>query len=80
LEDTDGDGRYDKATEFLTGIGIPTGVMPWRKGVLISAAPNIFYAEDTDGDGKADVRKSCSRALMRKPAAPGKWFEIRMDN
>src|SRR5439155_63372 len=26
-------------------------------GVLISAAPEIIYAEDTDGDGKADVRK-----------------------
>ena len=57
LEDTHGDGRYDKATEFVTGIGYPTGVMPWGKGVLISAAPNILYAEDTDGDGRADVRK-----------------------
>ena len=57
LEDLDGDGRYDKATVFLDGLPFPTGVMPWRKGVLISAAPNILYAEDTDGDGKADVRK-----------------------
>ena len=29
---------------------------PWRKGVLVMCAPEIFYAEDTDGDGKADVR------------------------
>src|SRR5262249_49676564 len=57
LEDMDGDGRYDKATEFLTGLPNPTGVMPWRKGVLISAAPHIIYAEATDGDGNADVRK-----------------------
>ena len=28
--------------------------MPWRKGVLVTCAPDIFYAEDTDGDGKAD--------------------------
>ena len=56
LEDTDGDGRYDKSTVFLEGLNFPTGVMPWRKGVLVSAAPEIFYAEDTDGDGKADVR------------------------
>src|SRR6185436_6057169 len=58
LEDTDGDGRYDKATIFLEGVNFPNGVMSWRKGVLVSAAPEIFYAEDTDGDGKADVRKT----------------------
>lgn len=58
LEDTDGDGRYDKATRFLDGLPFPTGVMCWRKGVLICAAPNIWYAEDTDGDGKADVKKA----------------------
>lgn len=57
LEDTDGDGRYDKATVFLDGVNFPNGIMAWRKGVLVSAAPEIFYAEDTDGDGKANVRK-----------------------
>ena len=57
IEDTDGDGRYDKATTFIEGVGFPSSVMPWKKGALIAAAPDIFYAEDTDGDGKADVRK-----------------------
>jgi hypothetical protein len=56
LEDTDNDGRYDKSTVFLEGVNFPTGVMPWRNGVLVSAAPDIFYAEDSDGDGKADIR------------------------
>ncbi len=32
LEDTNGDGRYDKETTFLDGLGFPTGVMPWRDG------------------------------------------------
>jgi putative membrane-bound dehydrogenase-like protein len=54
LESTKSDGRYDKATTFIDGIGFPTGILPWRKGVLICAAPDIYYAEDTDGDGKAD--------------------------
>src|SRR5262245_20789563 len=58
LEDTDGDGRYDRSTVFLDGLGFPTGVLPWRKGVLVACAPDIFYAEDTDGDGKADVRRT----------------------
>src|SRR5207248_8520046 len=57
LRDTDGTGRYDKATVFLENIPFPTGVTAWRKGVLICAAPDILYAEDTDGDGRADVVK-----------------------
>lgn len=56
LESTHGDGKYDKATVFLDNLGFPTGVMPHGKGVLVTCAPDIFYAEDTDGDGKADVR------------------------
>src|SRR5690606_25817470 len=57
LEDTDDDGRYDKSTLFLDDLGYPNGVTPWRGGVLISCAPDVIYAEDTDGDGRADVRE-----------------------
>lgn len=54
LTDTDGDGRFDTAVEFLTDLSYPTGVIPWKDGVLVSAAPDVFMARDTDGDGKAD--------------------------
>lgn len=54
LEDTDGDGRYDRSTVFMQGIGFPTAVHPWRDGVLVTAAPRIFFAKDADGDGEAD--------------------------
>lgn len=57
LEDSDGDGKYDKTTLFLQDVRYPTGVMPWKKGVIVSTAPDIFYAEDTDGDGQADKRE-----------------------
>ncbi len=57
IEDTNGDGRYDKAVPFIEKIGFPSSLMPWRNGVLIAAAPDILYAEDTDGDGIADVRE-----------------------
>ena len=55
LEDTNGDGVYDKATTLLEGVAFPTGVMAWRKGVLVCAAPDVLYVEDADGDGKADI-------------------------
>ncbi|QDV25494.1 PVC-type heme-binding CxxCH protein [Aureliella helgolandensis] len=57
LEDTSGNGTYDRSTVFLDGVRFPTGVMPWRDGVLITAAPEILYAEDTNGDGRADKRE-----------------------
>jgi putative membrane-bound dehydrogenase-like protein len=63
LEDRDRDGRYETATVFLDGLPFPTGVMAWRKGVLVCAAPEILYAEDTDGDGKADVRRTLFRGF-----------------
>ncbi len=55
LEDTNGDGQYDHTSVFVDELPFPTGVMPWRNGVLITAAPALLYAEDTDADGKADV-------------------------
>ena len=55
LRDDDGDGRYDRATIFLDGLPFPQGVMAWRKGALVCAAPDVLYAEDADGDGRADV-------------------------
>jgi putative membrane-bound dehydrogenase-like protein len=57
LTDEDGDGHYDKATVFLENLPFPTGVMPWRNGALIAATPDILFAADTDGDGRADQRR-----------------------
>src|SRR4029450_9237327 len=56
-EDPDGDGSYARSSSVLEDVPFPTGVFPWRKGALIAAAPDLFYAEDTDGDGRADLRK-----------------------
>ncbi|QDU99012.1 PVC-type heme-binding CxxCH protein [Lignipirellula cremea] len=54
LEDVDQDGVYDRSTLFLDNLSTPNGIMAWRNGVLITAAPDVLYAEDTTGDGKAD--------------------------
>src|SRR5256714_15456786 len=44
LESTRGDGVYDKSTLFLDGGPFPTSVLPCRKGVLVAAVSEIFYA------------------------------------
>jgi len=57
LEDRDGDGRYEHATVFAEGLPFPNGVMPCFGGVLVTAAPNIWFFRDRDGDGRADERR-----------------------
>jgi putative membrane-bound dehydrogenase-like protein len=54
LESSKGDGHYDRATVFLDNLLFPTGIMTWGKGVLVTCAPDILYAEATNGSGKAD--------------------------
>jgi putative membrane-bound dehydrogenase-like protein len=57
LEDTDNDGVFDKSTVFADGLSWPTGVACWKGGVFVAATPDIWYLKDTDGDGKADLRR-----------------------
>jgi hypothetical protein len=59
LQDTNGDGRPDRRTVFADHLTMPTGIMRWKKGVLVTDAPDVLYLEDADGDGKADVRLWC---------------------
>jgi putative membrane-bound dehydrogenase-like protein len=56
LDDTDGDGRMDRSTVFVDRLPFPTGVFPWQGGVFVTAAPDLLYLKDTNGDGKADER------------------------
>jgi putative membrane-bound dehydrogenase-like protein len=55
LEDTDNDGRYDKASVFAEGLPWPTGITVWDGGIFVLASPELLYFKDTDGDRKADV-------------------------
>ncbi len=54
LTDTDRDGKFDQGSVFLEGIPFPTGVLPWREGILVCAAPDILFAVDNNDDGVAD--------------------------
>lgn len=57
LEDTDGDGKFDKSSIFLDRLFWPTAIACYDGGVFVGDAPEIFFAKDTNGDGKADVRE-----------------------
>lgn len=63
LTDEDGDGKFDKAQVFVDDLPFPTGIKVWRRGVLITAAPDIIYAEDTTGDDIADVNTTLCRGF-----------------
>ena len=56
LEDRTATAASSACRVFADGLVLPTGVMRWKKGVLVTAAPDVLYFEDTDGDGRADVR------------------------
>jgi len=58
LTDTNGDGKMDSSTVFADSLILPTGVMRWKKGVIVTDPPNVYYMEDTNNDGKADIKKT----------------------
>ncbi len=58
LEDTDGDGKCDKATTFYQdpSLQAPLGIAVLGDRVYVCQSPELFYLEDTDDDGKADKK------------------------
>lgn len=57
LEDTHGDGVFDRSTIFATNLAWPTAVFCANGGVFVGATPDVLFLQDTHGDGRADRRE-----------------------
>lgn len=57
LEDTDGDGVYDKASIFADDLPWPTALIWANGGLFVLATPDLYRFEDHDGDGRAEKRE-----------------------
>ncbi len=83
LEDTDGDGRFDKAVEFADKVMFPEGTM-WRGGSLyVAAPPSILKLTDPTGVGHATERSAwfagktlthCANDLHGPYLGPDGWI------
>lgn len=51
LEDADGDGRYEASTPVAERLPFSQGVLAMRRGLLVTASPDVLLLSDDDGDG-----------------------------
>lgn len=63
LTDTNGDGILDQSSIFADSLIMSSGVMRWKKGLLVTDSPQVYYFEDVDEDNKADIRKIILRGF-----------------
>ena len=54
LEDSDGDGRYDRAKDVITGLNIVSSVLHGRGGLWVLNPPYLLFYRDADGDDVPD--------------------------
>ncbi|NJM55736.1 MAG: hypothetical protein HC841_07415, partial [Verrucomicrobiae bacterium] len=57
LEDTNNDGKAEKATVFADGLLIPTGLAPGDGGVYVGQSTELLHFRDNNGDGKSDQKR-----------------------
>ncbi len=66
LEDSDFDGRFEKAVVFVDELLFATGIQPYRDGAIVTAGDKVLFLRDTDQDGKADVQEAWLKGLAEQ--------------
>jgi len=83
LEDTDGDGYFDKSVVFADRMMFPEGTLWYDGSLYVSAPPSIWKLTDTNGDGMADQREewfegktltNCANDLHGPYLGPDGWI------
>ena len=57
LKDINQDGIIDSSIVFADNLPSATSMLPWKDGLIVTAAPDILYLKDTTGDLRADTRE-----------------------
>ncbi|MDO8544813.1 MAG: HEAT repeat domain-containing protein [Opitutaceae bacterium] len=57
LEDTDGDGRFEKSTVFAEKMMFPQGALFYEGSLYVAAPPHIWKITDDNDDGVSDRRE-----------------------
>ena len=57
LEDKNRDGFFETSTTFADHILFGTGIQLWKDGAIVTAAGELLFLRDRDGDLRADERE-----------------------
>src|SRR5262249_32647384 len=57
LEDTDGDGRFDKFIVFVKNLRWPAAIFCYGGGVFVGSTPDLLYYKDSNDDGVVDEKQ-----------------------
>ncbi|HEX7447236.1 MAG TPA: PVC-type heme-binding CxxCH protein, partial [Pirellulales bacterium] len=83
LEDSNGDGRFDRSTVFADRMMFPEGTMWYGGSLYVAAPPSIWKLTDIDDDGVADRREEwfngqtltgCANDLHGPYLGPDGWI------
>ncbi|MBS0203908.1 MAG: HEAT repeat domain-containing protein [Planctomycetes bacterium] len=83
LQDTDGDGKFDKSVVYADKMMFPEGTLWYDGSLYVAAPPSIWKLTDTDGDGVADRREEwfagktltgCANDLHGPYLGPDGWI------
>ncbi|MCA9189408.1 MAG: c-type cytochrome [Pirellulaceae bacterium] len=66
LEDSDGDGRIDRAVVWADHLPPCYGLIAARGGMIAVGAPDIVFLADRDGDNRAEVREILFTGFQRE--------------